>query len=258
MKQKSGARDRSYIADLRPMCQVAQCHWLIGITSSKIKGCALSFESWVWWLALLVAQLHRADQHGWRVGLVPTCSEWGVAAAQTMKRSRRLAWHTRSWACVLNGRFIFLFSINGEAPGARFLTLLFWSSASRSWNRPSSSLILTDSQLHYSSWLVEMTMVSTFRVRVLAIMADNHCLARRGWTLPPVGPHRRPGGVLFCIVSAWVCLLSRHWFPLVDWCRPSCHTQFLCQNQVLSVWMTQDELFHTYGQKCSQITKYHE
>jgi hypothetical protein len=33
---------------------------------------------------------------------------------------------------------------------------------------------------------------------------------------------------------------------------------FLCQNQILIVCMTQDQLFHTYGQKCSQITKCHE
>jgi hypothetical protein len=30
------------------------------------------------------------------------------------------------------------------------------------------------------------------------------------------------------------------------------------QNQVLIICMTQDQLFHTYGQKCSQITKCHE
>jgi hypothetical protein len=36
------------------------------------------------------------------------------------------------------------------------------------------------------------------------------------------------------------------------------HTRFLCQNQVLIICMTQDQLFHTYGQKCSQITKCHE
>jgi hypothetical protein len=36
-----------------------------------------------------------------------------------------------------------------------------------------------------------------------------------------------------------------------------CHTQFLCQNQVLIVCMTQDQMFHTYGQKCSQITRCH-
>jgi hypothetical protein len=42
------------------------------------------------------------------------------------------------------------------------------------------------------------------------------------------------------------------------WQQCCCHTQFLCQNQVLNVRMTQDQLFHTYSQKCSQITKYHE
>jgi hypothetical protein len=39
---------------------------------------------------------------------------------------------------------------------------------------------------------------------------------------------------------------------------PLCHTRFLCQNQVLIVCMTQGQLFHTYGQKCSQITKFHK
>jgi hypothetical protein len=37
-----------------------------------------------------------------------------------------------------------------------------------------------------------------------------------------------------------------------------CHTQFLCQNQVLTIGTTQDQLFHIYNQKCSQITKCHE
>jgi hypothetical protein len=40
--------------------------------------------------------------------------------------------------------------------------------------------------------------------------------------------------------------------------RRDCHTRFLCQNEVLIVCMTQDHLFHTYSQKCSQITKCHE
>jgi hypothetical protein len=40
--------------------------------------------------------------------------------------------------------------------------------------------------------------------------------------------------------------------------RRICHTRFLCQNQVLIVCMTQDQLFHICGQKCSQITKCHE
>jgi hypothetical protein len=30
---------------------------------------------------------------------------------------------------------------------------------------------------------------------------------------------------------------------------PDCHTRFLCQNQLLVVCMTQDQLFHTYGPK---------
>jgi hypothetical protein len=37
----------------------------------------------------------------------------------------------------------------------------------------------------------------------------------------------------------------------------TCHTRFLCQNRVLIVCMIQDQLFHTYSQKCSQITKCH-
>jgi hypothetical protein len=36
-----------------------------------------------------------------------------------------------------------------------------------------------------------------------------------------------------------------------------CHTLFLCQNRVFIICMTQDQMFHTYGQKCSQITKSH-
>jgi hypothetical protein len=35
-----------------------------------------------------------------------------------------------------------------------------------------------------------------------------------------------------------------------------CHTWFLCQNRVLIV-CTQNQMFHTYGQKCSQVTKCH-
>jgi hypothetical protein len=38
----------------------------------------------------------------------------------------------------------------------------------------------------------------------------------------------------------------------------SCHTWFLCRNQVLIVCMTQDQLFHTYDQKCSLITICHK
>jgi hypothetical protein len=38
----------------------------------------------------------------------------------------------------------------------------------------------------------------------------------------------------------------------------TCHTRFLHQNQVFNVCMTHDQLFHTYIQKGSQITKCHE
>jgi transposase InsO family protein len=44
---------------------------------------------------------------------------------------------------------------------------------------------------------------------------------------------------------------------LEDMLRACCHTQFLCQNRVLIVCMTHDQMFHTYGQKWSQITKCH-
>jgi hypothetical protein len=37
-----------------------------------------------------------------------------------------------------------------------------------------------------------------------------------------------------------------------------CGTRFLCQNQVLIVCMTRDQLFYTYGKKGSQKTKCHE
>jgi hypothetical protein len=47
--------------------------------------------------------------------------------------------------------------------------------------------------------------------------------------------------------------------PTSDECRHcvKCHTQFLCQNRVLIICMTQDQMFHTYGQKSSQKTKCH-
>jgi hypothetical protein len=40
--------------------------------------------------------------------------------------------------------------------------------------------------------------------------------------------------------------------------QPPVSYPVLCQNQVLIVCMTQKQLFHTYSQKCSQITKCHE
>jgi hypothetical protein len=47
--------------------------------------------------------------------------------------------------------------------------------------------------------------------------------------------------------------------PCVGWHRviDLYHTRFLCQNRVLIVCMTQDQMFHTYGQKGSQKTKCH-
>jgi hypothetical protein len=51
-------------------------------------------------------------------------------------------------------------------------------------------------------------------------------------------------------------LLSRLAFLQLTWLwYHFCDTQFLCQNQVLIVCMTQDQLFHTCGQTCSQITQ---
>jgi hypothetical protein len=50
-------------------------------------------------------------------------------------------------------------------------------------------------------------------------------------------------------------------YSMKEWCSTSasrCHTQFLHQNHVLIVCMTQNQLFHTYGQKGSQITNCHE
>jgi hypothetical protein len=52
---------------------------------------------------------------------------------------------------------------------------------------------------------------------------------------------------------------SERWlriYPHGVWIHP-CHTRFLCQNRVLIVCMTQDQMFHTYRQKCSQIIKSH-
>jgi hypothetical protein len=46
-------------------------------------------------------------------------------------------------------------------------------------------------------------------------------------------------------------LLRRLWYHF-------CHTQFLCQNQVLIICMALDQLLHTYGQKYSQITNCYE
>jgi hypothetical protein len=52
------------------------------------------------------------------------------------------------------------------------------------------------------------------------------------------------------------CCPVRCWKPVVSY--HTYQTQFLCQNQVLIICMTQDQLLHTYGQKRSQITKCHK
>jgi hypothetical protein len=57
------------------------------------------------------------------------------------------------------------------------------------------------------------------------------------------------GVVDFFFALLWLLAIG---FALAMLC---CHIQFLCQNQVFIVCMMQDQLFHTYDQKCSQITK---
>jgi hypothetical protein len=44
-------------------------------------------------------------------------------------------------------------------------------------------------------------------------------------------------------LKKYLCVLEEQ-IPMED-----CHTRFLCQNKVLIVCMTQDQLFHTYGPK---------
>jgi hypothetical protein len=67
-----------------------------------------------------------------------------------------------------------------------------------------------------------------------------------------------------CVVLGWVKMapifVSRLCYILCELPEPhgACHTRFLYQNQVLIVCMTQDQLFHTYGQTGSQIAKCHE
>jgi hypothetical protein len=57
-------RDRGSSANLRPTHRVVPCCWLVGIASPEIMGRALSSESWVCCLILLVARSHRVNQHG--------------------------------------------------------------------------------------------------------------------------------------------------------------------------------------------------
>jgi hypothetical protein len=61
---KRGTRDGSSLADLCSTHQVALHRLFHGIVLVEIKGHALSTESWVCWLAFLVAQPHRVDQRG--------------------------------------------------------------------------------------------------------------------------------------------------------------------------------------------------
>jgi hypothetical protein len=56
-----GTRGKSSLAVLRPTRWVALCHRFLGIVSPEIKGRTLPLESWVCWLAFLVARPHRAD-----------------------------------------------------------------------------------------------------------------------------------------------------------------------------------------------------
>jgi hypothetical protein len=89
---------------------------------------------------------------------------------------------------------------------------------------------------------------------------DGPCFPRRGSR--PIWPN----GEVERIVKTSSGRMVKCWIPKIYLTNPNtessthshCHTQFLCQNQVLIVCMTQDQLFHTYGQKCSQITKCHK
>jgi hypothetical protein len=54
-------------------------------------------------------------------------------------------------------------------------------------------------------------------------------------------------------IGKWAMELAEH---VIDFEKMS-YLVFM-PNKVLIVCMTQDQLFHTYGQKCSQITKCHE
>jgi hypothetical protein len=57
------------------------------------------------------------------------------------------------------------------------------------------------------------------------------------------------------LVVKLLCEATQEQIPVLESLLPGarghCHTLFLYQNQVLIVCMTQDQLFHTYGQKCS-------
>jgi hypothetical protein len=58
-------------------------------------------------------------------------------------------------------------------------------------------------------------------------------------------------------MSCVLCFPCREYIDSIHRDSCICRTRFLCQNRVLIVCMTEDQMFHTYGQKCSQITKCH-
>jgi hypothetical protein len=69
-------------------------------------------------------------------------------------------------------------------------------------------------------------------------MTQNGCsgLDREGvFSMSLSGPH----------ISKWMAVT----YSIEAVGRRTCHTRFLCQNQVLIVCMTQDKLFHRYGPK---------
>jgi hypothetical protein len=45
-KREKDAKGWSYLTDLHPMCGVAPCHWLVGVTSSRNSGHTLLLKSW--------------------------------------------------------------------------------------------------------------------------------------------------------------------------------------------------------------------
>jgi hypothetical protein len=73
-----GTRDGSSLAALCSTRWVELRCWFLGIIPPEIKGLALPSESWASWLTFLVAQPCQVDQRGYRVVLVPTCSERGA------------------------------------------------------------------------------------------------------------------------------------------------------------------------------------
>jgi hypothetical protein len=69
----------------------------------------------------------------------------------------------------------------------------------------------------------------------------------KGWPAGHTSLASRPGFGVFSKSIFNTCQLK----------LARCHTRFLCQNRVLIVCMTQDQMFHIYGQKGSQKTICH-